>query len=185
MKTAEEMYQYCLDNGYGEGMNRKWGIKHFTLIQDSLSADEDALMCFIGLHNYQSATKHDNNYAYTITNKRIIMAQKKVIGESIQTVAINNLNDITLKTGMVFGVITIDTMKEVFNIAIAKQHARNINEKIHDLLLDLQSQKTAPMQAQATQTSSADEILKLKNLMDMGAITEDEFNAKKKQLLGL
>lgn len=33
--------------------------------------------------------------------------------------------------------------------------------------------------------SSADEILKFKNLLDVGAITQEEFNLKKKQLLGL
>ena len=34
-------------------------------------------------------------------------------------------------------------------------------------------------------TSAADEILKLKQLLDIGAITQEEFDAKKKQLLGL
>ena len=34
-------------------------------------------------------------------------------------------------------------------------------------------------------TSSADEILKYKNLLDAGIITQEEFDAKKKQLLGL
>jgi len=33
--------------------------------------------------------------------------------------------------------------------------------------------------------SQADEILKFKNLMDQGIITEEEFQAKKKQLLNL
>lgn len=31
MRTAQETYQYCLDNKYGEGMNKKWGVKHFLL----------------------------------------------------------------------------------------------------------------------------------------------------------
>ena len=35
------------------------------------------------------------------------------------------------------------------------------------------------------QTSAADELKKFKELLDMGIITEDEFNAKKKELLGL
>ena len=37
----------------------------------------------------------------------------------------------------------------------------------------------------STKTSVADEILKFKNLLDLGAITEEEYNVKKKQLLGL
>ena len=43
-----------------------------------------------------------------------------------------------------------------------------------------QPQGTAP-----TAPSSADELLKFKQLLDMGAITEAEYNAKKTQLLGL
>lgn len=42
-----------------------------------------------------------------------------------------------------------------------------------------------PMQNQSTQISVADEILKFKKLLDMGAITQEEFDAKKKQLLNL
>jgi len=39
--------------------------------------------------------------------------------------------------------------------------------------------------AVSTSDSAADEIMKLKNLLDMGIITQEEFDAKKKQLLGL
>jgi hypothetical protein len=41
-----------------------------------------------------------------------------------------------------------------------------------------QSQKIPPI-------STADEILKFKQLFDIGAITQEEFEAKKKQLLEL
>ena len=34
-------------------------------------------------------------------------------------------------------------------------------------------------------TSAADELKKFKELLDMGAISQEEFDAKKKQLLGL
>ena len=43
-------------------------------------------------------------------------------------------------------------------------------------------QQTMPI---VNQVSAADEILKFKNLYDVGAITQEEFEAKKKQLLGL
>ena len=36
-----------------------------------------------------------------------------------------------------------------------------------------------------TEVSPADEILKYKNLLDAGAITQEEYEAKKQQLLGL
>lgn len=46
------------------------------------------------------------------------------------------------------------------------------------------SQETLQAAAPAV-SSTADELLKFKQLMDMGAITEAEYNAKKVQLLGL
>lgn len=147
-----------------------------------MAPDEEVLMCFVGIHNYVSASKHDGNYAYAITNKRIIMAQKKMIGESIQSIAFNNLNDITLSTGLLMGVIVIDTVKEVFNVGVNKKQARKINEQIHNLLIELQNRKISPTQAQV---SEADELLKFKKLLDAGAISEDEYNMKKKQILGI
>ena len=48
--------------------------------------------------------------------------------------------------------------------------------------MELKDKKGEPVVASS---SVADEILKFKNLMDMGAITQEEFNLKKKELLGL
>lgn len=57
---------------------------------------------------------------------------------------------------------------------------------------DLEDSEWAAEQAKATQestpasaVSAADELKKFKELLDMGVITQEEFDAKKKQLLGL
>ncbi len=181
MRTAQEMYQYCVHNGFGEGMNKAWGLKHFSLIEHALSKDEQAIMCFIGLHNYISPTKHDSNFAYAITNKRIVMAQQKVLGQNFQTVNLDNLNDITAKIGVLVGVITIDTVKERFNIAMHSGVAKNINNVIHDTLLSIKRKQSL----NDVGTSTADEILKYKKLLDMGIITQAEFTKKKKDLMDM
>lgn len=46
----------------------------------------------------------------------------------------------------------------------------------------MQAQKNTPQQ---TTVSAADELKKFKELLDMGAITQEEFDVKKKELLGL
>ena len=57
-----------------------------------------------------------------------------------------------------------------------------IRDYVEKRILELaKPQATVVMQ----QTSAADEIIKFKNLLDMGVITQEEFDAKKKQLLGL
>lgn len=43
----------------------------------------------------------------------------------------------------------------------------------------------APHPVAAPASSVADEILKFKQLLDMGAITQEEFDKKKKELLGM
>ena len=58
--------------------------------------------------------------------------------------------------------------------------AEKMVEYIQQKIKEVRQPKVAPAVA-----SAADEILKLKNLMDMGVITQEEFDAKKKQLLNL
>ncbi|MGX5475990.1 DUF4429 domain-containing protein [Bacillus toyonensis] len=57
--------------------------------------------------------------------------------------------------------------------------AEEIKEYIENILVN----KSKPQVAAAI--SGADEILKYKELLDQGVITEEEFKSKKKQLLGI
>jgi hypothetical protein len=66
------------------------------------------------------------------------------------------------------------------------QQEKNIS-KILEAFTDALKQYTPVASAaeSCAQSSSADEILKYKQLLDAGAITQEEYDAKKKQLLGL
>ena len=146
------------------------------------------MMSFIGLHNYVSATKHDQNFAYVITNKRILMGQKqKIAGEKFQAIYLDNINDITFTSGLILGVMTIDTIKEVFNVGLDKNSAKEISSKVFQVFHDLRTQKEPAPTAQTSDStfSAADEILKFIRLLDAGVLTQEEFDAKKMQLLGL
>ena len=48
----------------------------------------------------------------------------------------------------------------------------------------IESYSEAPSRATASSVSAADEIMKLKGLMDQGIISAEEFETKKRQLLG-
>ena len=183
LQTAQGMYRYCMANGTGAGWNEKWGVKHFGVIEQNLLPGEKVLTCFIGLHNYESMTKHEENYAYVITNKRLAFGQKGTLyGENFKYINLDNINDITLGTGALMGIICVDSLKEVFNVCVDKQQAKNILSHIQQALDSAKSSSAPPA---APQSSGADEILKYKQLLDSGVITQEEFDAKKKQLLGL
>lgn len=187
MRFAEGMYNYCLENEFGQGYSRNTALNHFKIIENLLKEDEEVKVAFIGIHNYISTTKHEKNFAYVITNKRIVMAQKKVIGENIKTVSLDNINDITFTSGMVFGTLTIDTIKEKFNVALDKVRAKNIHEKVQAVLDESQklTKSNRKQETKANENSSADEIKKFKELLDEGILTQEEFELKKKQLLGI
>ena len=63
-----------------------------------------------------------------------------------------------------------------------------IHETISKILLERQEKAKAPAASPAqtvVNPTSADELKKYKELLDSGVITQEEFDAKKKQLLGL
>jgi len=64
---------------------------------------------------------------------------------------------------------------------------KNIVEAINNALLDLDKNKESKKSNDESDggTSATDEVMKLKGLLDAGALTQEEFDAKKKELLGL
>lgn len=186
MRTALEMYHFAKQNGFGQGFTDNLALKHFGIVENSLQPDEDVKMVFIGLHNYKGITKHDNNYAYAVTQKRIIMAQKRVIGTVCQSVYFNQLNDITLNTGIALGVVTIDTMKERFNVGVAKDHAQNIYAMLHKVIDEIRNPaQAAQAKKQANMDSDMAALKYYKQMYDDGLINAEEYEFKKRQVLGI
>ncbi len=71
---------------------------------------------------------------------------------------------------------TFDTTK------VPNEKMREVANYVRQQVEACKRQKSAPA---AAAPSPADELKKFKELLDMGAITQEEFDAKKKQLLGL
>lgn len=79
---------------------------------------------------------------------------------------------------LTFGPVKSDSMSynDLFNEA---QRILSLLERIVDTC------KKQPVNSATVSTSVADEIAKLKSLLDLGAITDEEFSAGKKKLLGI
>lgn len=101
------------------------------------------------------------------------------------------------KSGMQIGYVQLETASGLMN----KSQSNFFNENTFTFDLSVQSNekmeevaeyikdrvaecKNAPTQA-AAPISAMDELKKLKELLDLGIVTQEEFDAKKKQLLGL
>lgn len=70
----------------------------------------------------------------------------------------------------------------MFSYKKANEYAKEVFEVLYNTF---KSYKENGETSNTTTVSSADEIKKYKDLLDAGAITQEEFEAKKKQLLGL
>ena len=181
--TPESLWVYCLNNKLCPPAMEKQMLKNFRVIIDALDDDEKILFCFGGLHNYQSVTKHDNAFAYAFTNKRILLGQEYMFAKNIKAVSYDNVNDVTMGS-LIASTISIDTIKENIIIGVNKECGKIIYKSIQSVLNKVRGGVTKNI-TQSSEVSAADEILKYKQLLDSGAITQEEYDAKKKQLLGL
>ena len=87
-------------------------------------------------------------------------------------------------TRKLFSTIAVATSSGVTKFAFIKNYAKIgevLSKKINERQENTAKENTQP----ATQNNSIDDILKLKNLLDAGIITQEEFDEKKKQLLSL
>ena len=190
LRTAEQMAAYCRDFGTGRNYIDNGEAFHFDLIANALGPDEKVYTVFNGLRNFESLTKNDGNFFIAITSKRIILAQRGGFGmDDLKFVSIQNVNDVSMSIHFTYGIVEIDTLKEVICIAMPIYAAENTLPLIQCALdRARQDAKTesdpAPASAPAP-SSAADELLKYKQLLDAGAITEAEFAALKSKLLGI
>lgn len=102
------------------------------------------------------------------------------------------------KSGAMLGYLQLETASAIMNNRTDnlfnensftfEGHLDNIMEEVQLFVKkkvdEAKRQKNAPVVVAGT-LSNADELKKFKELLDMGIITQEEFDAKKKQLLGL
>lgn len=67
----------------------------------------------------------------------------------------------------------------------AEEFVNEVNKQIEEHKSTFAAGRTAEPNVPSPTLSNADELKKYKDLLDMGAITQEEFDEKKKQLLGL
>lgn len=105
-------------------MTIAWRLKaHSKLVQKHIKPEEEVLYAF-------AAQKNNNpldiitTYVIVITNKRIIMGQKRVLfGYFFTTITPEMLNDLTLRMGIIWGKVCIDTIKEVVYLSNIQREA--------------------------------------------------------------
>ena len=120
------------------------------------------------------------SYELTVTNKRIYgkVAWGKRVDLPVDSISATS-------TIRLFKGVSVSTASGRISFRVMK-NADEIYNVVNNLLIERQQEKTKPEVVQTVQvTDEADQIKKYKDLLDSGVITQEEFDAKKKQLLGL
>ena len=166
-----ETYDYdsALECGFGKYL--KSSTKYYTFIPLFSFALISGLIYF-GL----------NSYSLTITDKRIY--GKTWFGKRVDLPvdSISATSSIALFRG-----VSVATSSGKISFLLIK-NANEVYKELNNLIINRQSEKgNEPIEIiKETQSlSNADELKKYKELFDMGIISQEEFDAKKKQLLGL
>lgn len=101
-----------------------WRIKsHSKVIEKHLNPNEEVLYVFLGQKN-RSSLDFTNTNIIVLTNKRLLFATKRVVfGYFLTSVTPDMFNDLTVRQGMIWGRIIIDTVKEEIKLSNIDRNA--------------------------------------------------------------
>jgi hypothetical protein len=115
----------------------------------------------------------------TVTDKRVY--GKATFGKRVD-LPLDSINAVGTSA---FNGVSVTTSSGAIKFGLIKNRDE-IHKEISDLLISRQGKPEATTTIkQEIQQSNADELKKYKDLLDAGIISQEEFNAKKAQLLGL
>ena len=134
-----------MNNTYTRLMNYKqrnkgticWRLKaHSKVIEKHLNPDEEIQYVFAAQKGL-SSLEIFNTYVVAVTNKRIILAQKRILfGYLLVSITPDMFNDLTISTGIIWAKVVIDTVKEVITLSnVSKKAANEIETSVTEMMM--------------------------------------------------
>lgn len=127
------------------------------------------------------------NGVIVLTNDRLIFASKTLWEEEIKYLRIIDIQSVDIKKTMMMCSLRIKGITESFVIDGTKDlllEFQSITESLIDNCKSSNNSNNSDNQTKNTQ-SVKEQLQDLKDLLDAGIITQEEFDKKKKQLLGI
>lgn len=115
-----------------------WRLKkHAKIIEKHLNPDEKVLYCFAAQKGFSSLDIF-STYAVVLTNKRIMLARKRLLfGYFFLAITPDLFNDLTVKSYIIWCRIYIDTIKETVELSnVSKKAASEIETQITEYMMD-------------------------------------------------
>lgn len=115
-----------------------WRLKaHSKVIEKHLNPGEEVEFVFAAQKN-SSSLEIFSTYLIVLTNKRIMLAQKRLFfGYLFLSITPEMFNDLTVKSGIIWGSVYIDTIKEVVVLSnISKSALPVIETNITEYMME-------------------------------------------------
>lgn len=135
LKTAGEMYQYSCDHGFGTGFSRNGSLRNFRIVEEKLESGEVAFLTFTGLHRFRSMSQHQRNFAYAITDRRILMGQSRSFWRTrFESVPLNAILNLSFDSDNTIAVMKIMLEKDAVTIGMSQECAAALSQRLTELL---------------------------------------------------
>lgn len=110
--------------------------EHCEVLEKHLNPDEKVIYIFTGQKNAKSIAI-PNTFVVALTNKRLLFARKRLLfGYFFYAVTPDMFNDLKVTSGLIWGKITIDTVKELAIISnISKDALDEIETTITEYMM--------------------------------------------------
>jgi len=115
-----------------------WRVRqHAKVVEEYINPEEEVLYAFCAQKN-ESFTEIFNTYAIVITTKRILLGHKRILwGSFLYSVTPDLYNDLQVYQGLVWGKITIDTVKEKIVLTnLPKKSLDEIETTISEFMME-------------------------------------------------
>ena len=115
-----------------------WRLKkHSSIIEKHLAEGEEVIYVFEGQRS-MFLWDFFSTYIVTLTNKRILVAERRLIfGYYFISITPEMFNDLSVQSGMIWGKVFIDTIKELVTITkIDKRALAEIQNSVSSYMME-------------------------------------------------
>ncbi|HHE7005714.1 TPA: PH domain-containing protein [Staphylococcus aureus] len=174
-ENLSKIYQRFNEIGVEDLFGTKKEVKELPMI---LKDNENIMYVTSGLYN--------NTYLIVCTDLRLLFLDKGMIyGLKFHEFPFEKINSVSYKKGLLFGEIIIHHGSSSITIgSITKNTVSRMAETIQEQI-SIRESSMKPSNSEKTSFSVADELIKYKELLDAGVLSQEEFDKKKQQLLGI
>lgn len=128
-----------------------------------------------------SGDKKQHNGSLIVTEQRVCFYRKGILGEVLETMPVKSITSIERKSVLGHRTIVIHTSNDELSFKTLK---KDEEASVHDAIERVRDSVSKPVNENtAVSNDPFEKLKKLKNLNEQGILSDDEFEAKKAELM--